>query len=66
MENRILKFLPLTSQNSIFENLENPQNFFCKIRELFVFVLQCIQRQHVHIEIENGREAHLNPSIYRF
>jgi len=47
MDNQILKFLPLTLENSIFENLENPQIFFCKIRKLFVFVLQCIQRVYI-------------------
>ena len=39
-DERIFKHLPLT--NLIYENFENPRNF------LFVFVLQYIQKEHVH------------------
>ena len=39
--------------------------FFLKIREIFfVFDLQCMQREHVHNLIEDGRKAPYKPSNY--
>ena len=35
--------------NKIFENYENPRNNIKQnLRNCFVFVLQCIQRENVH------------------
>ena len=47
MDDRISKIC--LHQNSIFENFEIPRNCFIKSAKfLFVFVLQCTQRKHVH------------------
>ena len=38
-------------------NFENPKHFSMRSANLLVFVLQCIQRENVHTEKEDGREA---------
>jgi len=42
MDDRIFKFC--LQQNSIFENFENPRIFY-KIRDIFDFVFNCIQKR---------------------
>ena len=48
-------------QNSIFENFENPRNFFLKIREIFCFYYLLTRRSPVYFiftnEIKYRREA---------
>ena len=41
--------------HKIFENFENPRNFFMKSENFLCFVLQCTQREHVYNG--NGRWA---------
>ena len=66
MDNQILKFLPLTLENSIFENLENPQIFFVKFANFLSLFYNVYKDNMFTIEKEDGREAHLKPSIYKF